>query len=287
MADKLEEKLFEKRPNKDIIKYLPFIKNQLFPILESKYNIKMHVPDPLNQRPTQVTYTGKDLNQKQSVRILLQFDCSYTDNEGEINDNELFVTAFWGFAGRKVGRININEPEESAEAIHTTLKELGFRTTTDKEEDKANAEKQEAKKKEDERQKRAKEKADAKQRLSMQLDKEKDSELDTDSDEQDDSIKFPEALDIVFNDFMKKHELNSNIHVTYNNPDDRHEVYSIDVFYTSREKCYVTSEYLGLDKMYLITDTKNYLLKRAQISSPKTLQFSSEDNNLYDFYVWE
>lgn len=269
----------------NIKRFLDVIEQQILPAMESNYNIKMY-QKPVMERPVSVTYSGEDLSN--NTRVMFQFNSEYKDEREQLSNNQLFATVFYGFAGTKAGVIDINNINETVEILYSALYELGYRTEQDVQEDKEKEEirKQKEKEDKDEEIKKARDKVKAKHELMSNKPDIGDKEDSEESEVEDDNPTFTQALDELLKEFKARHEINSNLHFTFTNPESPTDVYDIDVYYVTYNKALVQSDYLKLDKVYDINDIEEFLIGQYEKNSPKVASFESASGEPLDQYLW-
>ena len=260
---KLDEKLFEKNQAKSINNFTDKIVN-IFPILKSEYNIDIFSDRPVSQRPTAITYTGND---SKKTRILLEFNSNYRENNVDLlQDNEVFCTVFYGFAGNKAGVLNLDDSNECAEIIYSALYELGFRTQQDIDKAKQDEENKKQAEIEAEREKNAKKKEQLKKDIENQPNDNSDEELNTDSEESEDSINEASTnYDKYLAALIKRNELGSKIFVSITLPNNNssYKVLSIELTFISAKMCLVETSGINpkVDKTTTWENAKDYIFK--------------------------
>lgn len=268
----------------NIRKFLDTIEQELLPAMESKYNLQMY-QKPVMERPVSVTYSGQDLSNK--TRVMFQFNSEYKDEKEQLLDNQLFATVFYGFAGAKAGVIDINNIDEASEILYSSLYELGYRTSDDIEEDKQKAEQKKQQEKEAKEKEIEKAREKAKARHELMSNKPDTGEEDEENEEDNsDEVTFTQALSELLKEFKARHEINSNLHFTFTNPDSPKDVYDVDVYYVTYNKALVQSDYLKLDKVYNLDDIENFLISQYEKNSPKAASFESASGEPLDQYLW-
>lgn len=254
---KLEEAIVDKKvfgaKTPDIGKYTKQIVNGVFPILRDKYSINM-APDPINQRHNVVTYVGQDFR---NTRIVIDFNTNHREFE-EDGGNQVFSNVFYGMRGAKAGSYNLDNAEETADTLVYSLKQIGFKT-----QDELNQEEIDAyNKKMADREAAEKKAAEAREKrrkdqeiidFNKQLGKENEpEELDVEQEQEED---FPTALTECMNELRKRNEINSSIHIAFQGDPG----FSIDCFYISYNQYFLKSEDLELDTLMKVDDMIKYL----------------------------
>ena len=256
--EKLDEAIVDKKTfgskTQNISKYTKQIVNGVFPVLKDKYEISM-APDPINQRPNTVTYTGNDFT---DTRVMIDFNTNHRDFE-EDGGNQVFSNVFYGMRGAKAGSYNLNNPEETADALVSTLKEIGFKTKDELNQEEIDAynKKVADKIKEENRIKEAREKRKKDQELidfNKQLDKEEQPEEPETKQEKEEN--FPDALTECLTELRERNEINSSIHIAYKGEKE----FSIDCYYVSYNQYFVKSDDIDLDKLMKTDDMVKYLI---------------------------
>lgn len=261
--------------------YVSIIRDNILPLMKENYNINFK-SEPILLRPTAVTYMGFDTDDN---RIMLEFNSDYKEgNKSLIQDNELFATVFFRFTGAKAGVIDITNPFEASEILYSTLYELGFRTSQDIQDDKDKAER------EKEEQRLAKEKeiqqAREKEKKRHELMSNKPDIEEPQEEPQEGNTTYTQAIDTTLEEFNNRHELNSNLHCTFLVPETKkQDVFDVDIYYVSKNKCYIKSEYLNLDKTYDSDDLKEFLLDLYEKYTPRIVAFYSASDELISNYV--
>ena len=254
----LDEAIVDKKTfgskTQNIGKYTKQIVNGVFPVLKDKYEISM-APDPINQRPNTVTYTGNDFT---DTRVMIDFNTNHRDFE-EDGGNQVFSNVFYGMRGAKAGSYNLNNPEETADALVSTLKEIGFKTKDELNQEEIDAynKKVTDKIKEENRIKEAREKRKKDQELidfNKQLDKEEQPEEPETKQEKEEN--FPDALTECLTELRERNEINSSIHIAYKGEKE----FSIDCYYVSYNQYFVKSDDIDLDKLMKTDDMVKYLV---------------------------
>lgn len=267
-----------------IREYIPIIKNKILPTMESNYGINFK-SEPVLLRNTAVTYAGLDSTE---TRVMMEFNSEYQiKGKSLLNSNELFATVFYGFAGAKAGVIDLSNINETTEILYSTLYELGFRTSSDIDEEKAKAQqdKEKAEKEKEEKIKQAREKEKARHEAMFRNDNEKE-EPEEEPQEEESEDYYTESVDNILKDFINKNEVNSSLHCTYLIPDSiKQNVFSVDVYYVSTAKCYIKSEYLELDKVYDTKDLEDFLIDLSTKYTPRVLSFYSANDELLSNYI--
>lgn len=261
--------------------YIPILKQNIIPAMSNTYDIYFKL-EPIMLRPTSVSYMGFD---KSNNRIILEFNSEYQSNEKSLlQSNQLFSTVFFGFSGTKAGVLDITNTEESIEILYSALYELGFRTSQDIQDEKDKAEKE----KEEKRLAKEKEiqKAREKEKARHELMSNKPDTGEEEEEPEEGVITYTEALDNTLEAFNKRHEINSNLHYTFLVPESKkQDVFDVDIYYVSRNKCYIKSEYLNLDKTYDSDDLKEFLLDLYEKYTPRVVAFYSASDELLDNYL--
>lgn len=253
----LDEAIVDKKTfgskTQNISKYTKQIVNGVFPVLKDKYEISM-APDPINQRPNTVTYTGKDFT---DTRIMIDFNTNHRDFE-EDGGNQVFSNVFYGMRGAKAGSYNLNNPEETADALVSTLKEIGFKTKEELNQEEIDAynKKVADKIKEENRIKEAREKRKKDQELidfNKQLDKEEEPEEPETKQEKEEN--FSDALTACLIELRERNEINSSIHIAYKGEKE----FSIDCYYVTYNQYFVYCDDINLDTLMKTDDMVKYL----------------------------
>ena len=262
--------------------YIPILKQNIIPAMMETYNINFKL-EPIMLRPTSVSYMGFD---KSENRIILEFNSEYRDNgKPLLQNNQLFSTVFFGFAGTKAGVLDITNTQESIEILYSALYELGFRTEQDiqDDKDKAEKEKQEKQQAKEREIQQAREKEKARHEL---MSNKPDTGENEEEPQEEGNITYTEALDNTLQTFNERHEINSNLHYTFLVPDSKkQDVFDVDIYYVSKNKCYIKSEYLDLDKTYDSNDLKEFLLDLYEKYTPRVVALYSASDELLDNYI--
>jgi len=258
--EKLEEAIVDKKVfgkgKANINKYLKQIVSQVFPVLENKYEIKM-APDPISQRPNSATFTGKDFK---GNKVMIDFNSNHSDLE---DGYQVFSNVFYGLRGAKAGSYDITKPEETADALALTLKEIGYKTRDELTAEEQNAEKakEEARAAEEAKQKKAREKYQQ-DRDNIEYNKNLDKEETTSEPEAEEEPErtFSEVLKDSVVELQDRGQRNSSIHIAFRGEKD----FSVDCYYAAFDKFLVQSEDLSLNKLMRVDEMVNYLNDLSQ-----------------------
>ena len=186
--------------------------------------------------------------------------------------------------GAKAGIVDLSNIDETIEILYSTLYELGFRTSEDVEEDKIKAEK------EKEEQKLAKEKeiqaAREKEKARHKIMSTKPDIEEPEETSDETQATYTQASETVLEEFNDRHEINSNLHYTFLVPDSKkQDTFSVDIYYVSKNKCYIKSEYLDLDKTYDSDNLNDFLLDLYEKYTPRVISFYSAKDEMLDNYI--
>ena len=224
-----------------IQKYQSIIERNLLPALND-IDVSMNT-NPMSTRQTSLAYSGEALES----RVVLEFYSNHVELQSyDKKEPVLFVKTYYRSKGNAAGVINLNNISEAVDLIHSSLYELGFRTSDDLKQEEL--EKQQAE--ELEKQKAAEEKEKLSQKVKNDLDninnqpeiEEPEEGLEDEIDETETSInEFSNLFDRYLNEFKKRKKINDQmiISITMSTDNNSFKVLSINLYYISDSMCLI------------------------------------------------
>lgn len=252
---------------RNIDDYIPLLLKNVFPQLQ-QFGINMY-NKPFMQDKVTVSYNGDTYD---GERLRLYFNCIHSELDEE-NKSEVFVDAEYNSNYFPIGKIDINQGQDSAEIIYASLYEEGYRTEQDKEQDKEQAEKEQAEKEKKDKaalEKKKKERQEWKQAQMVQPSE--DSEMEENPEEVKESQEeFSRLFDIYLDRLKKINQLNGSIIISIMITDDssnnlKGKFLGVDLYYIGETQCLMQTNQITpkIDQVTTWDKAKNYCLKVAE-----------------------
>lgn len=252
---------------RNIDDYIPSLLKNVFPQLR-QFGINMY-NKPFMQDKVTVSYNGDTYD---SERLRLYFNCIHSELDEE-NKSEVFVDAEYNSNYFPIGKIDINQGQDSAEIIYASLYEEGYRTEQDKEQDKEQAEKEQAEKEKKDKaalENKKKERQEWKQAQMVQPSE--DSETEENPEEVKESQEeFSRLFDIYLDRLKKINQLNGSIIISIMITDDssnnlKGKFLGVDLYYIGETQCLMQTNQITpkIDQVTTWDKAKNYCLKVAE-----------------------
>lgn len=224
---------------------------------------------PFMQDKVTVSYNGDTYD---GERLRLYFNCIHSELDEE-NKSEVFVDAEYNSNYFPIGKIDINQGQDSAEIIYASLYEEGYRTEQDKEQDKEQAEKEQAEKEKKDKaalENKKKERQEWKQAQMVQPSE--DSETEENPEEVKESQEeFSRLFDIYLDRLKKINQLNGSIIISIMITDDssdnlKGKFLGVDLYYIGETQCLMQTNQITpkIDQVTTWDKAKNYCLKVAE-----------------------
>lgn len=252
---------------RNIDDYIPSLLKNVFPQLR-QFGINMY-NKPFMQDKVTVSYNGDTYD---GERLRLYFNCIHSELDEE-NKSEVFVDAEYNSNYFPIGKIDINQGQDSAEIIYASLYEEGYRTEQDKEQDKEQAEKEQAEKEKKDKaalENKKKERQEWKQAQMVQPSE--DSETEENPEEVKESQEeFSRLFDIYLDRLKKINQLNGSIIISIMITDDssnnlKGKFLGVDLYYIGETQCLMQTNQITpkIDQVTTWDKAKNYCLKVAE-----------------------
>lgn len=252
---------------RNIDDYIPSLLKNVFPQLQ-QFGINMY-NKPFMQDKVTVSYNGDTYD---GERLRLYFNCIHSELDEE-NKSEVFVDAEYNSNYFPIGKIDINQGQDSAEIIYASLYEEGYRTEQDKEQDKEQAEKEQAEKEKKDKaalENKKKERQEWKQAQMVQPSE--DSETEENPEEVKESQEeFSRLFDIYLDRLKKINQLNGSIIISIMITDDssdnlKGKFLGVDLYYIGETQCLMQTNQITpkIDQVTTWDKAKNYCLKVAE-----------------------
>ena len=282
---------------RNIKDYIPRLLKNVFPQLK-QFGIDMYT-NPFMQDKVTVSYNGETYD---GNRLRLYFNCIHSELN-DSNNSEVFVDCEFDSNYFPIGKIDINNGQDSAETIYAGLYEEGYRTEQDKENDKAQVEKEKAeqeKKEKEALEKKKKEREAWKQSQMIQSNEpeEEESQISTEEEVKESINDFNKLFDIYLNRLTELNQPNGNMSISIMISDTvknnvQGKFLGVDLFYIGRNQCLMQTNQITpkIDQVTTWDKAKNYCIKVAEKfngllsiyatdSSGKDIELTQEELNL-------
>ena len=226
---------------------------------------------PFMQDRVTISYNGETYDNN---HLRLYFNCIHSELD-ESNESEIFVDCEYNSNYFPIGKINVNQGQEAAEIIYSSLYEEGYRTEQDKQKDKEQAEKekieQQRKQKEDLEKRRKERQAWKQSQVPQEKEPDEKEQVDDQQEIKESQEKFSKLYDIYLGRLQELGQLNGNITISIMIADTSErnlqgKFLGIDLFYIGGNQCLMQTNQITpkIDQVTTWDKAKNYCLKVAE-----------------------